>query len=85
MRVSLATRGMTTDFLALFSVRMESIIMGRFVDRKAKHLQERTVVERRAERPQGRIMGRPIMAVERPQYASYHSNKPVRFLLRTRR
>ena len=69
MRISLATRGTTTDSLAVFSVWIESIIIGRqFVERKAVHLQERIVmegqfVERRAERPQRRIMGRPIMAV----------------------
>ena len=81
-RISLATGGTTTDFLALFSVLMESIIMGQqFVDGKAEHLQERTVVERRAERPQRRIMGRPIMAVQRPQNASYGSNEPVQFIL----
>ena len=85
MRISLATQGTTTDSLALFSIRMESIIMGRFVDGRAEHLQKRTVVERRAERPQQRIMGRPIMAVQRPRNASYHSNQPVKFLLRTRR
>ena len=85
MRISLVTWGTTTDFLALFSVRMESTISGRFVDGKAEHLQERTVVERRAGSAQRRIMGRPIMALQRPQNASYQSNEPVRFLLRGRR
>ena len=57
-RISLATRGTTTDSLALFSVRMEPIIMGRqLVEGKAKHLQEQKVmgphlVERSAEAPQ---------------------------------
>ena len=62
------------------------------MDFEAEHLQERTVVERRAEHPQQRghcpqrqIMGRSIMAVKRPENASYHSNKPVQFVLRTRR
>ena len=91
MRISLATRGTTTDSLALFSVRMESIIMGRrFVEGKAEHLQERIVMEgqfleRGAARPRRRIMGRPIMAVQRPQNASFHSNEPVKFLRRRRR
>ena len=85
MRTSLATRGTMTDSLALLSVQMESIIMGRFVDGTAEHLQEQTVVERRAERPERRIMVRPIMAVQRPQNAGYHSKEPVRLLLGTRR
>ena len=86
MRISLATRGTKTYSLALFSVRMESITMARpFVDENAEHLQEQTVVERRAERPQGRIMGLPIMAVQRPQNGSYCSSEQVQFLLRRRR
>ena len=92
MRISLATRGTTTDSLPLLSVRIESIMGRQFVDIEAEHLQERTVVGRRAEhlqqreqRPQLRVMGRPIIAVERPENTSYHSNQPVRFLLRTRR
>ena len=50
-------RDVTTESLALFIVRMESIIMGRqFVERKDEHLQEQIVmegqfVERRAQRP----------------------------------
>ena len=67
MRISLATRGTTTDSLLLLSVRMESIMGRQLVDGEAKHLQERTVLGRRAERPQRRIMGRPIMAIQRPQ------------------
>ena len=85
MRISLATRGTTTDFLALLSVRMQSIIMGLFLDGKAQHLKEQTVVERRAKRPQRRIMGRPIMAAQRPENASYQSNEPVQFLRQTTR
>ena len=75
-RISLATRGMTTDLLALFSVWMEPIIMGRqFVEVKAEHLRVQILmgsqfVERRAERPPRRIMGQPIMAVQRPKTQS---------------
>ena len=56
-RISLATRGTTTDSVALFSVRMEPIIMARqFVEGKAEHFQERIAigrqfVERRADAP----------------------------------
>ena len=52
MRISLPTRGTTTDSLLLLSVRMESIMGRQFVDREAEDLQERTVVGRRAECPQ---------------------------------
>ena len=84
-RMSLATRGMTTDSSALFSVWMESIIRGRqFVEGKAEHLQEGIVmfVERRAKHPEQQMMGRPILAVQCPQNASFHLNEPVEFLLR---
>ena len=99
MRISFATRGTTTDSLPLLSVRMESIMGRKFVDIEAEHLdieaehlQEQNVLGRRAEHlqqrahcPPRRIMGQPIMAVQRPENANYHSNEPVRFLLRTRR
>ena len=57
MRISLATQGTTTASLPQLSVRMESIMGRQFVDGEAEHLQERTVVGRRAERSQRRIMG----------------------------
>ena len=89
--ISLARRDMTTDSLVLFSVRMEPIIMrGRFVEGRAKRLQEGIVmglqsVERKAESPQQRIMGQPIMGVECSQNTSFHSNELIHFLVRRRR
>ena len=91
MKISLAIRGTTTDVLPLFSVRTSR----QFLDTEAKHLdiqaiQERTVVGRRAEYLQlekqrwgcPQRLGRPILAVECPENASYHSNEPVQLLLR---
>ena len=73
MRISLATRGTTTDPLPLLSVwtgRQFVDIEAEHMGFEAEHLQERTVVGRRAEHlqqrghcPQQRNMGRPIMAV----------------------
>ena len=66
MRISLATRGTTTDSLPLLSVRMESIMGRQFVDREAEHLQEQTDVERRAEHLQERtVVGRRAERSER--------------------
>ena len=91
MRISLAIRGTTTDPLPLFSARV-----GRqFLDIEAQHLdmegiQEQTVVERttgylRLQQQRGHCpqrLGRRILAVERPENASYYSNEPVQHLLR---
>ena len=67
-------------------------IEAKHLDIQAEHIQERTVVGRRAEHVpfdnepaveqrghylQQRVMHRPIMAVERPENTSYHSNEPV--------
>ena len=68
-RISLAIRDTTTYSFVLLSVRVEPNVMGR------------QFVERRAEQPQKRITGRPVMGVQRSQNAGFHSNEPIHFLL----
>ena len=94
MKISLAIRDSTTDPLPLFRVWMGRQFLDIGAEELViEAIQERTVVGRRAEhrraeylqieqqrrrRPQS--LGRPILAVECPENASYHSNKPVRLL-----
>ena len=93
MKIWLAIRNTTTDPLPLFGARMGR----QFLDIEAEHLdieaiQGRTVegTECRSaeylqlEQQRGRWpqrLGQPILAVECPENASYHSNEPVRLLL----